>query len=85
MVRARGEVTGRGSSPPTEQGVRLAWADMAVHWATVARRLIEAHGFLDVQLGYIALHLSVMRESMLVNGYRDEVTGFVVQARRPGW
>ena len=57
----------------------MAWADMAGHWAVAARRLIEAHGFLDVQLGYVALHLSIIRASMLVNGYKDEFTGFAVR------
>jgi hypothetical protein len=52
---------------------------MATHWAVVARRLIESHGFLDVQLGYVALHLSVLRASMLVNGYTDKVSGFAVR------
>jgi hypothetical protein len=62
----------------TEDGVRLAWLDMAVRWAIPARRLIESHNFLDVQLGYVALHLTVNRASMLVNGYTDRVTGMRV-------
>ena len=61
-------MTTGGDTALTESGVRLSWADNAMHWAIPARKHIESHNFLDVQLGFLAMHLCIVRASLLVNG-----------------
>jgi len=49
-----------------------------MHWAIPARRYIEANNFLDLQLGFLALHLCIVRANLLVNGCSTKRCGMTI-------
>lgn len=57
-------------------GRRLAWADHGLHWSHGARRMLEASdGFVETQLGFVALAVAVARAIRLVDGISEGYRG----------
>jgi hypothetical protein len=67
------------SSVPSDDelaGRRLAWVDQALHWSHAARRaLTKPEGFIDVQLGFVALTVAVTNAVRFLDGLDEHIRG----------
>jgi hypothetical protein len=57
-------------------GRRLAWVDQALHWGNAARRkLTKPEGFIEVQLGVVALTVAVNNAVRFLDGLDEAIRG----------